>query len=100
VYSAQDFNSLLKCKGYGPDILSEVPNSDLGIPPGNIIQLKKGSEVWWKKTKKDQPHNFKIHFFSNLHTSTRRQKKMKKTTQPGMSTNTLMVAASNIVDHP
>jgi hypothetical protein len=44
----------LKHKSYGPDILSQVPDSDLaglGIPPGDIIRLKNGSGGWWKKQK-------------------------------------------------
>jgi hypothetical protein len=70
VRSAQDFISPLKRKSYGPDILSEVPDSDLadlGIPPGDIIQLKKGSEGWWKKKKRDQPRNPEANFFSDTH---------------------------------
>jgi hypothetical protein len=54
VRSAQAFVSPLKRKSYGPDILSQVPDSDLaglGIPPGDIIRLKNGSEGWWKKQK-------------------------------------------------
>jgi hypothetical protein len=67
VHSARDFISPLKRKSYGPDILSEVPDSDLadlGIPPGDIIRLKKGSEGWWKKKKRDQPRNPETNFFS------------------------------------
>jgi hypothetical protein len=67
VCSAQNFISPLKRKSYGPDILSEVPDSDLadlGIPPGDIIWLKKGSEGWWKRKKRDQPRNPETNFFS------------------------------------
>jgi hypothetical protein len=67
VRSAQDFISPLKRKSDGPDILSEVPDSDLadlGIPPRDIIWLKKGSEGWWKKKKRDQPRNPETNFFS------------------------------------
>jgi hypothetical protein len=59
VRSAENYVSLLKWKSYGPDILSQVPNSDLaglGIPPGDIIRLKNGSDRWWKKQKKNQAH--------------------------------------------
>jgi hypothetical protein len=67
VRSAQDFISPLKRKSYGPDILSEVPDSDLAdleIPPGDIIRLKRGSKGWWKKKKRDQPRNPETNFFS------------------------------------
>ena len=54
VCSAQAFVSPLKWRSYGPNILSQVPDSDLaglGIPLGDIIRLKNGSEGWWKKQK-------------------------------------------------
>ena len=38
--------------------------ANLGIPPGDIIRLKKGSEGWWKKKKRDQSCNPETNSFS------------------------------------
>ena len=45
-----DFESPLHCKGFGPDILSQVPDSSLvglGLSEGDILHLKNGSQKWW-----------------------------------------------------
>ena len=43
----------MKMKGYGPDILADVETSELveiGIPPGDVLQLKRAAPVWWTST--------------------------------------------------
>lgn len=52
VLNATSFESPLARKRYGPDILLRVPNLELssaevGIPPGDVIRLKEGSNQWW-----------------------------------------------------
>ena len=50
VRNALDFESSLHRKGYGPDILPDIADSELvafGISEGDVICLKKGSCRWW-----------------------------------------------------
>jgi hypothetical protein len=47
---ATSYESSLRSIGAGPDILSEINNQELsriGLTPGDIIRLKKGSVIWW-----------------------------------------------------
>jgi len=47
---ASSYKAALEMHGFGPDILPEVDAkalSDLGIPAGDVIRLKKGSMAWW-----------------------------------------------------
>ena len=44
------YRSSLENNGIGPDILPDVEDkflTDLGILPGDVIRLKKGSTAWW-----------------------------------------------------
>ena len=50
VNNALLYRSSLENNGIGPDILPDVKDkflTDLGILPGDVIRLKKGSTVWW-----------------------------------------------------
>ena len=50
VRNALDFESPLRRKGYGPDILPDIADSELvalGISEGDVIRLKNGSRRWW-----------------------------------------------------
>jgi hypothetical protein len=50
VRNALDFESPLRRKGYGPDILPDIADSELvalGISEGDVICLKNGSRRWW-----------------------------------------------------
>lgn len=50
VRNAKDFESPLRRKGYGPDILPQVSDSALtalGITEGDVLRLKHGSTAWW-----------------------------------------------------
>ncbi|KAJ8596017.1 hypothetical protein M405DRAFT_806273 [Rhizopogon salebrosus TDB-379] len=47
---ATSYESSLRSIGAGPDILSEISDQELsriGLTPGDIIRLKKGSITWW-----------------------------------------------------
>jgi hypothetical protein len=47
---ATSYESSLRSIGAGPDILSEINDQELsriGLTPGDIIRLKKGSVIWW-----------------------------------------------------
>lgn len=51
VENAQRYESQLREKGYGPDVLDAVDNSSLealGISPGDCIRLKRGAPVWYR----------------------------------------------------
>ena len=53
--------SPLTCKGYGPDILEDVPTQDLidasiGLTPGDAICLKRSAQEWWMDESKKWPH--------------------------------------------
>jgi len=59
VWRATDYEMALQLKKYGPDILSEVPMSDLimsdiGLAPGDALRLKCSSADWWNYTAKRQ----------------------------------------------
>jgi hypothetical protein len=44
------YESTLRHKHYGPDILHKVQDSaleELGIQPGDVIRLKEGAVTWW-----------------------------------------------------
>jgi hypothetical protein len=59
VHHALKFESPLRCKGYGPDILPDVDDSAfmaLGISVGNVLHLKNGSQKWWNGP--DVKHKF------------------------------------------
>ena len=50
------YHTRLEEKGIGPDILHDFNNQfykDLGILPGDIVHLKRGSKSWWKGTQVD-----------------------------------------------
>lgn len=50
VANTSDYQYSLAEKGYSPDILNQVKNSELlslGIPHGDVIHLKQGAPVWW-----------------------------------------------------
>lgn len=50
VLDALSYESPLRHKRYGPDILHRVPDSaleDLGLLPGDVIRLKEGVVAWW-----------------------------------------------------
>jgi hypothetical protein len=64
VRNALDFESPLRRKGFGPDILPEITDSALvalGISEGDVLRLKNGSRKWWNgpdaKRKLDQIDN-------------------------------------------
>ena len=60
VPEAHKFELALQMKGYGPDILHMVKDSDLGdigISPGNIIRLKLGASKWWNGPDAKRKHN-------------------------------------------
>ena len=49
---ALSYQAVLKQKGIGPNIFNNFSDkfyTDLGILPGDVIRLKKGSESWWKE---------------------------------------------------
>jgi len=57
VRDAMVYLSPMSRKGYGPDILADVPVSDLtdpsiGLTPGDAIRLKRGSVDWWSEESK------------------------------------------------
>jgi hypothetical protein len=57
VRDALVYLSPMSRKGYGPDILAEVPVPDLtdptiGLTPGDAIRLKRGSVDWWSEESK------------------------------------------------
>ena len=46
------YQAVLEQKGISPDIFNNFSNkfyTDLGILPGDVIHLKRGSESWWKE---------------------------------------------------
>ena len=50
VWNDMDFESPLHHKWFGPDILSQAPDSSivgLGLSEGDILRLKNGSQKWW-----------------------------------------------------
>lgn len=50
VAGATFFHYSMEDKGYGPDILHEVPDSDLkgiGIKPGDVLRLKRDAPLWF-----------------------------------------------------
>ncbi|KAF8132039.1 hypothetical protein EV363DRAFT_1480092 [Boletus edulis] len=51
VLNATAFERRLAAQHIGPDILPEIDDktlaSEIGIPAGDIVRLKKGSTVWW-----------------------------------------------------
>jgi hypothetical protein len=50
VRNALDFESPLRRKGFGPDILPDIADSALvalGISEGDVLRLKNGSRKWW-----------------------------------------------------
>ena len=52
VHDASQYKDALDHQGIEPDILAEMSDhilSDIGIPDGDIIHLKKGSIAWWNR---------------------------------------------------
>lgn len=50
IRNALEFESPLRRKGFGPDILSDIDDSALvalGISEGDVLRLKNGSRRWW-----------------------------------------------------
>lgn len=50
ICNALEFESPLCCKGFGPDILSDIDDSALvalGISEGDVLCFKNGSHRWW-----------------------------------------------------
>ena len=50
VHDASQYKDALDLRGIGPDVLAEMSDhilSDIGIPAGDIVCLKKGSIAWW-----------------------------------------------------
>ena len=50
VQHASEFESPLGHKGFGPDILSQIPDASLtalGLSDGDALHLKNGSQKWW-----------------------------------------------------
>lgn len=54
VQNASEFESPLRRKGFGPDILSQIPDASLtalGLSEGDALRLKNGSQKWWNGPK-------------------------------------------------
>jgi len=60
VCNALDFESPLRHKGFGPDILPDIDSSALvalGISEGDVLRLKNGSRKWWNGPNVKRKHS-------------------------------------------
>lgn len=60
VADATSFLYWMENKGYGPDILYEVPNGDLkelGVKPGDVLRLKRGAPAWFNGPNAKRKHS-------------------------------------------
>ena len=94
VQHASEFESPLGHKGFGPDILSQIPDASLtalGLSEGDALHLKNGSQKWWNgpNAKRKLSRNQKGKMFgisAQTHSVT-------------MSISSQRVEVNNIMDH-
>lgn len=90
IAGAMAYQSPLSRKRYGPDILADVTDEDLskddvGIPPGDVIRLKRGSVKWWNLSSGGKR---KAGSRSSSHHDSHRGQKSRRTWSPEPSAGT------------